>query len=226
MQKKVINIFLFINILVGIYLTASAFIFSWKNIELTNEYVYIFKDGLITNAIFTLVCFAIIAILIKREKIINRISTKKFAILLSVLAVIISFIWVLTTKTAPQADSKAVCYAAMNFNAGDFTDLNRGEYVAKYPQQLGLITIMRVLFKIFGDYNYLSFQLLSCVAVFPIIYCTYEIVGILSDQNKKAEVISLCIAFICIPMYMYTAYVYGEILSTALIVISFMLLLR
>lgn len=226
MQKRVINIFLFINILVGIYLTASAFLFSWKNIELTNEYVYIFRDGLFTNIICVGICFVILATLVKRESIINRISTKKFAMLLSVVAVLISVIWVINTKTAPQADSKAVCYAAMNFNAGDYTDLARGEYVAKYPQQLGLITVMRVLFKLFGDYNYLSFQLLSCLAVFPIVYCTYEIISILSNQNKKIELIGIAIAFLCIPLYMYTSYVYGEILSTALIVISFMLLLK
>ena len=226
MQKRVINIFLFINILVGIYLTISAFLFSWKNIELTNEYVYKFNDGIITNILFVIVCFAVIAFLIKREIIISKISTKKIAIIFSVLAVIISIIWVITTKTAPQADSKAVCYAAMNFNAGDYTDLARGEYVAKYPQQLGLITVMRVLFKLFGDYNYLSFQLLSCLAVFPIVYCTYEIISILSNQNKKIELIGIAIAFLCLPLYMYTSYVYGEILSTAFIVIAFMLLMK
>lgn len=226
MQKKVINIFLIVNLIIGIYLTASALLFSWNNIELADEYVYKNRDNFIVNILGLLFVFTIVAVFSNRQSFLKEVSTRKIAIILGIVAVVISVCWVVSSKTAPQADAKYVCEAASRFNVGDYFDMGRGEYVAKYPQQLGLITLMRILFKLFGDYNYLSFQILSCLAVFPIIYCTYEIAGIISNNNRVVEMICLVISFTCLPIYMYTAYVYGEILSTACIIISFMMILK
>ena len=43
-------------------------------------------------------------------------------------------------------------------NDGDFNGIWKGRYLARYSQQLGLTTLLRGFFLIFGRGNYLSFQ--------------------------------------------------------------------
>ncbi len=67
----------------------------------------------------------------------------------------------------------------------------------------------------FGDYNFTAYQLLNACAVFLIIFNVYRISGHLSDGNKFVEVISTMLVFICLPIYFYTPFVYGELIGIA-----------
>lgn len=62
----------------------------------------------------------------------------------SVLAVCISLYWVQSSGTYPRADQEFIWEQAQLFNAGDFSGLEPGGYVAIYQQQLGIITILRI----------------------------------------------------------------------------------
>ena len=226
MQKKIINIFLITNIIIWLYLTINALLYSWQNKELMDEHVYITNDSVLINVLVQIIVYAIIVVIGKRCISVKNINTRIIAIVVGIVATIMSIYWVIASGTSPQADARAVCLAASKMNAGDYSDLMQGEYVAVYPQQLGLITIMRVLFALFGDMNYLSYQILSALCVFVIIFSIYEFTKLLSNDNKLVEIYSIVLAFLCLPMYMYTAFVYGEILSTTLIMVSLVLFLK
>lgn len=226
MQKRLINIFLIINIIVWTYLAVNSLLISWVNKELDDEHVYFSKDSILVNIVVLIFVYAIMIVFCRYCTKHNYIRTKTIAIVLGFVATAISIYWVIGSKTSPQADAYAVCIAASRMNSGDYTDLMAGEYVAVYPQQLGLITIMRVLFLLFGDMNYQAYQIMSSLCVFIIVYSVYEMTKILSHDNEIVEIFGLILAFLCLPMYMYTAFVYGEILSTTLIMVALVLFLK
>jgi hypothetical protein len=115
--------------------------------------------------------------------------------------------------------------AAVDFKNGDTSSLLKGGYVSVYRQQLGLITFMRILFLIFGQGNYKAFQYMSAFMVFAIVYSGYRIIEILTEGSIRAEAVYLVLMLLCIPMYGYTAFVYGEIISTAFVMIGAWMLL-
>ena len=217
-ENILLKIFFTVFIIVMGTLTILAFIFSYKNIELAQEYVFRFRDNIILNAVALLVIVGI-AVLAKKKlapvQWIANINIEIFAIVVALISVVLCVLWVLGSGAEPQADQWKMCNAAVMINNGDYSWFEKGEYIARNQHQLGIVTILRVLFYIFGEWNYLSFQILNCIGVGLTIFYTYNIAKVLTD-NKAAELISLLGIFICLPLYFYTAFVYGEILSIAM----------
>jgi len=121
---------------------------------------------------------------------------------------------------APQADQQFVCDYASQFNKGDYSGFEKGSYVSLFPYQLGIITILRIVFKTFGDYNYQAFQYINALSTSLIVLSGYMITKHISNNNTKAMWFYLILNLLCIPMYLYTAFVYGEILSTVCVLLA------
>ena len=137
-----------------------------------------------------------------------------------------SLIWVVSLHEYPQADQYFICQVAMQMNAGDFSALQKGGYAAIYQQQLGMITLLRIFFKLFGDMRWIVFQMFNALFVPVIIFGGYQITRVLSKDSSNTERIYLILSFLFIPMYIYSPYVYGEIMSTAFSVIGIWLFLE
>lgn len=145
----------------------------------------------------------------------RKVRNITLAIVCAVTAAV-SFWWVTVSKAAPQADQMMICQYADAFNMGDLNGVLKGRYIARYPQQLGMVTLLRGLFALFGPYHYQAFQYLM-VAVVPLIVLSgCMIVRILSDDNARVEIFYLLFMLTCFPMYIYTVFVYGNLISTAL----------
>lgn len=195
----------------------------WYGLRLTgqnggdSEYISFRKDSVIYNVFTVCVSLFVLFFLGKLAEKMQGRKVRNIALaIVCVLTAAISFYWVTVCKAAPQADQMLICQYADAFNMGDFNGVLQGRYIARYPQQLGLVTLLRVLFAIFGPYHYQAFQYLM-VAVVPLIVLSgCMIVRILSDDNAKAEIFYLLFILTCFPMYIYTAFVYGDLISTAL----------
>lgn len=110
---------------------------------------------------------------------------------------------------------------AVAFDHGDCSSLAKGEYGGRNIHQLGLITIIRCLFRIFGEGNYRAFQYFSALMVPVIILSGYRIIKhIMPENNKHAEVCYLLSMLLCVPLYGYVPFVYGEICSTAFVMLT------
>ncbi len=181
------------------------------------EYIYFTQDFLLGNIgilAVLLLAFGGLGLLIDRLG--RHINTAFLCSLVCAAAFAVSLYWAAASKAVPNADQGLVCWYASDFNKGDFSMLEKGEYVANCPQQLGIITLLRLLFLLFGDGNYRAFQYFSAAMV-PLLICSaWQITKILTDGNKRAECFCLFLLGICFPMYGYVPFVYGEISSTAL----------
>ncbi len=195
----------------------------WNGLHLTgqntpaNEYISFREDSVIGNlfmvfaALIGLCFFGKIA-----EKGKGRKARNIALGIVCTLTAAMSFYWVSVCTTAPEADQMMICQYANAFNFGDFGGLKKGAYIARYPQQLGMVTLLRGIFALFGESNYQAFRYFMAALTPLIVLSGCKIVRLLSEENAKAEYFYLFFMLTCFPMYVYTTFVYGDLISTAL----------
>lgn len=152
----------------------------------------------------------------------ERLNILKQILLYAVLAWILALgcFFILFGKTTPSADAMSVYGAAELLASGDTSVIHPTEsYFSYYPQQVGLMAFLEVLFRIwnlFGlhlpAYHFLKgiYVLLLCMAVF----FQYKYVHLLC-QNDLADCFYLLLTGANIPLIMYSSFLYGEIPSFA-----------
>lgn len=192
---------------------------SWLNHEVDDEFVYYEKDFLPRNLLFLVLALVVLAVLARLfQKLASQRNMNRLALLASALSIAISLYWVQSSGTYPRADQEFIWEQAQLFNAGDFSGLQPGGYVAIYQQQLGIITILRVLdhiAPIFHIEGWYLFQLFSALTTGLLVYAGFRMVALITDHQYTAELLYLLLALVCAPMYLYTSFVYGESSSTA-----------
>lgn len=212
-------LFSLLCLLLFAFLFCSSLTSSWVNHELTDEFVYWERDSLFGNLLLLLLVLAGLSLLVRLfQKQGPRLPMNRLALAVSVLSACIGIYWVQASGTWPQADQESVWEQAVLFNAGDFSGLQPGGYVAIYQQQLGIISILRVLERIaplFHTEGWHLFQLFSALSAGLLVYSGFRIVALMTNRQREAQLLYLLLAFVCAPMYLYTSFVYGEISSTA-----------
>jgi hypothetical protein len=128
---------------------------------------------------------------------------------------IVCIMWVRTSHVMPQVDQNTLCDAAMQLNRGDYSMLARDGYVNEFRQQLGFITLLRIVFAVSGGRNYWIVQYINAAAAAAILFCNCRIAGILG-KSRRAEATGALLSFFAYPILFFTDFVYGELLSTAL----------
>ena len=191
------------------------------NIGYETEMPTLFKDNIFINILVILGIFLLCYLLNKLiNKLYEKINTNVLMILVSIFMALISIVWILSSNACPEADQEQVCLYADQFNNNDFFGLYMGQYMSMYQHQLGLCTILRIMFAIFGTYNYKSFQILNGLSLSLLVISGSMIIRNMhfNIDSKKTEIYYLLLMLLCVPLYIYTDFVYGEILS---IVFSF-----
>lgn len=197
----------------------NSFTSSWVNRDLMSEAVYFERDSLAGNLFFFAVAAAgmILAARLFR-KAAPRVDMNRLALAAAAVSVCVAVLWVLASKTAPQADQSQIVKQAERFNAGDFSGLQQSGYVGPCQQQLGIISVLRVFVLVSSFFeleNWQAFQLFNALTTGLLVYAGFRVVALISGGQREAEFLYLLLALFCAPMYVYTAFVYGESSSTA-----------
>ena len=226
-EEKIAGIFhVLALILFGFLFCTSAVITGNNSDDIRDEYIYLERNSPL-KLILILTVFLVLMFLIGKlyDKVLYKCNRN---ILLGIVCLIsfgISIYWVMNSGTKPQADQGTVIYYAQAFSKGDFSGLQEASYMTRYLQQLGLATFHRILFYFFGDGNYMAFQIFSALMVPVLVFSGCKITRKLSGNNGKVELYYLVLTATCFPMYAYTAFVYGDLSSTTLIVLAAWILL-
>jgi hypothetical protein len=171
-----------------------------------------------------LACFLFLTLFAFVAKITGRISGRIMLAAFMAGIVWIGCIWVHNIHTMPQVDQLYISMIADAFNKGDFSALQAGGYASKCRQQLGIITFFRMFFVFFGEKNTGAFEYFNVLCAALIYLGGYGIVGCLS-KRVQAQKIFLVLAFLVFPILFYTPFVYGELFSTALVLLGLWALL-
>lgn len=124
----------------------------------------------------------------------------------------LGFQWIFSADRMPAADQFYVCHEVNNFMQGTYIALEKGYYCELYPQQLGLIALLEIVFSAAGPNNYFAFEIISAMLAPGIAFLGYRILREITKDFSAGVCYCLLMAG-CLPLIFYTSYVYGEISS-------------
>ena len=194
-------------------------------LDLSTELISFRQDNILLNCIWLLAVFAGMGglyVLVKKFE--HRLNTRVIAIGTAISAMLISLYWIINANVAPEADQWNVSFYANVFNEGDFSGFEKGKYIATCPHQLGIVTLLRIVYGILGPDRFAGFRIISVISVGVIVYVGYELVRKFTRANAFAEIVYLLLAVLCFPLHVYTLFIYGEVPSTAVLFIAAWLL--
>ncbi len=223
-EKILVRLFLTANSFVFAFLIYLSFRYSYVNTDIEVEYPTVKGNSPVWGAVGVLLLLAVFCLIHSLPEVSGRIA-HAIVLILSFLSSTVSFVWIRSSATTPFADQLQICLAASAFNRGDFSMLEKGAYLAKWPQNLGITTLLRIIFALFGDWNTFPFKVFSALMVFPIVYGLSRITFHLT-KSEKLGLVSAFAVFACIPMYFYTSFIYGEIISTSAAIMAVLFFLK
>ena len=102
-------------------------------------------------------------------------------------ALLLGVWWVGAADVVPAGDQASICTAAEQFRNGNFEMLtidSYEKYLYIYPHQVGLTAVMEVVFRLFGDGNYMAFEYLNCLCAALTLYFGYRVTRCLTGENE------------------------------------------
>lgn len=176
------------------------------------------RRDVLWHHLLALVLVAVAVLLLKRAG--NRLSQRArlwierlFLIFSALWAVGWGFWWINGVDRIPEGDQAIVYGAASYFLEGDFSFLSgTTAHLGMYPHQLGLISLIELLFLVVGTYNYFACEVISVFFAAGITCLGYLL---LKELKAPFEFRILYFPLImnCIPLICYTSWVYGDIPS-------------
>lgn len=187
------------------------------------------RDSGLKNCLMLLSVAIVFLMLMKLE---NHISLKSQTrirrILLTAMCIwfgVAGLLWITSTDRIPVGDQAFIYGGASYFIEGGYFFLEKGAYCDMWPHQLGLIALVELLFRIVGTYNYFAFQLINVGMTAGISLLGYLLVCRLSKRFAAVAIYCILMCF-CLPLILYTGWVYGDILSVFFILLTAYCLLR
>ncbi len=181
---------------------------------LSEEFIYFKKDSVLFNLAVLGIAFCALYFFSKLSVFFEDRRRRNILLAaVSIFAVIFGIYWVTASKTFPQGDPGLILYYARDICKGDFTQFQEGGYLAIYPHQLGMVTLLLPFVKLFGANDYLAFQYFTALMLPTIFISGTKIVRSISSDNARVEFLYIFCLTTCFPLYAYTPFVYGDLCS-------------
>ena len=145
--------------------------------------------------------------------------------LLALAAGLMSY-WILKSGfRTPLDDQIQVFSAACLFNTDNFINLSKGGYINMYPQQLGYIGYLQLLFRLFGKGDFYIAQVANCVWIGATVYMLCQCVNAFT-KDHIVRLLSAVLFAIFLPVLLMGSWVYGDIPSLFFVAVAYYLFLR
>lgn len=202
-SKKIIGFF---AVFVMLLLAMLAFFFQSRvSMEMqTMEKVSFHNNSILVY--FFLVCM-VTGLFVFRKRI-EKIDSRKLYLFLSIIMFAVGMILVLGAGTDLRADALKIYESAKAFSKGDYSALEKGNYLYHYPHQLGMVSYEWLLLKIVDNVE--VFFLANLLFVLFNIYILGEISYCLFD-SQFVHNITLFLSFLFFPQLFFILFAYGTI---------------
>lgn len=144
----------------------------------------------------------------------EKISSRILLAVLLVYTFVISVHWVNVSGIVLDADQKAVSFVASLTAQNNFLFFEPEKYMRIYPNQLGMVSILEIIYRLSGGEHFRLFQYLNCVGnglIFGMLYLFVE----KCFQRRKITNLFLFLCFGCCHLILYSTFVYGTTLGLA-----------
>ena len=182
------------------------------------EHTYLVKDSIALNLLVAAVVFFVCYFFKEKTKLgiwFEKIEKEellyekcKRILLLVILA--LGVLWVLFTQCIPRADQDSVLLAAWGLKVGDYHMFEKSGYLAAFPHQSGLVLLLYLCSFLFGDYNYVAFQLMNAVFIMLTYRELEKISGYFGVKKVTRLAVLLC-GILFFPLILYASFVYGMV---------------
>ena len=129
--------------------------------------------------------------------------------------------WVIGVQVQQNSDPAALLQTAYEFAEDDFRDLTWGYYMG-CPFQLGMVLLLEIIIRMLPSLDgNIVMQCMNCVfAVTTIGFLTGFAQYVSGEKERTA---TLLLLMTCLPLFLFTVFVYGTLLMLMLCSISFLL---
>jgi len=165
--------------------------------------------------ITAVVVFTVIREFLKKKKI--TIKECYACVFMMLFVFIMGNIWIFTVKCISTTDQRTVVKSAVAFIAGDYTILEKGYYMYIYPFQLGLAAYTELVFRIIGRESDRALQMINVLSV-PFTYFFLYKISNRIFKNKTTNLLTIILCIACLPLFFFTPFVYGDVITQTLVV--------
>lgn len=125
---------------------------------------------------------------------------------------VVAILWISICHIKARADGGSLCLIAKMFMEGRYGTMVPPGYMTYYPHQFSLLFVIHMLFMIFGAGNYQAFQYMNALCLPLLFWSGYRILQLIGARGRV--ILTYATLFLTyIPLFMYVAYVYGEMTS-------------
>lgn len=199
---------------IGVLFIISVFSTSYFDPEdMGSEHILYRWDNPIVIILFSSIIFLLLYILNKKN-ILIKISSKKLLCCLLIYTFVLGLLWVLYSGVFPEADQMYVSAIAHATSEDKYNIYKPGKYIQIYPNQIGLVAVLELIYRIVGEEKYQIFQFINVITNLFIYVSLFKIVEV-TFKNKKITNLFLFLCFGCVPLILYSTFVYGVTLGLA-----------
>ena len=150
---------------------------------------------------------------------IKRNKTKHFFIVIAVLSVILQIMLVLFIPAGLHTDMLTVFDNAKNFLNGNFSAFNVGNYLSRYPNNIGYTLFVSGILSFFKN-SILIVRLVNVIFTTLTMFYTYLLFIKMFPRFKEYSLSVYAIAFLFVPAILMNNLFYGDISSISFCVIG------
>lgn len=140
---------------------------------------------------------------------VKKINIEKISLTYSVL---VSLFIVLLFRCVVSCDSGLISDAVIGFLEENYYAFEQGDYLYRYPFQVGFAALLELIYYLFGVENFIAFQLINILCIYVILKMLGKITGELF-QNEKICRIEGLLAMGMLPLFLYATFVYGDVIG-------------
>jgi hypothetical protein len=225
----------FAIMILSILLAMIFFFFSWESLRYTSyndamnvDVVYHRKDSILDNLLVLLLVVLSMTFLtycFKKFPRAGELAVKILWPLACLWVAGISIWWAFASGTTPEGDQLIISAAAVYAKEGDFIMLSHGGYLFLFPQQLGLVGIFELLFRIVGDYRYDVIYVIYGLLNGLTVWLGYRIIRRFITGGA-GKILYLLLISTCFPYFIFTNFIYGDIPSICLCMLMFLFAIK
>ena len=173
-------------------------------------------DNIPANILAAVLCCVLPVGLLRLERRLGDRARRRIpegiAVLMALWAFLVSVWWIFSAERLPVGDQAFIYGGASYFREGQFSFLEQGGYCHIYPYQLGLISVVELLYHVIAPFQYRPLQVINALAAAGTVYTGFRLVREWSG-SFCAELLYCLLTGLCFPLFFYTPWVYGDIVS-------------
>ena len=188
--------------------------------ETNIEHTFYIRDAYLQHIVLFLI-FSCLLLFSWGEGCRKIFAEKYFGFIICIVVAVISVLIVAAGQYYPKFDQKHVIEAAAALNEHDYSDFNVGNYLFVFPFQMGVVLYYQLLSLLFGNLNYVAFEIVNAVWIVLTVWLFMKISGLLWEEEKGYEAGTALLCLLFLPYLLYVTFLYGTVVGMAFALLSF-----